>query len=112
MTRSVTKPFRNQRLENAAEIARRYIQVVVYIRKCPELEARMALLDPPRKMKRRMSTPIRAPPRSMKRRRFSMHSSIPDITFDASISTASTNVDRTDEPAENIVQNEGKKMQY
>lgn len=72
LTRSVLRAFEN--FPNAREVATAFLNVVVADKICPELEARLDLMQPPKKPKRRFSqcssTPYAEP--RMKKRRFSV----------------------------------------
>lgn len=57
VTRSVLSTFKREQFPNPEKTAILFLNVQVLVRKCPELEAKMVLLEPPKKPKRRLSTP-------------------------------------------------------
>lgn len=73
MTRSVLSAFKKKKFQNPVKAAELFVSVRVLIKKCPELEARLSLQEPPKIRKRRQSTPARTylMPNNIKRRRLS-----------------------------------------
>lgn len=67
----MSSTFRRNAFENPYETARRAANVILVMQVCPELEAKLSLLQPLIIPKRRRSTTLTETPHKIKRRRHS-----------------------------------------